>query len=134
MRDDVVETIRRQAAPCQLDGEGMDALVDAVRGARLVLVGEASHGTHEFYAAHNSHLGDARATAMGRGGGLTHTGTVTAARHWDKPAEKRQVTPSLPAQFDAVIHIDRTSALSSLERWAAEEHAVDLTDTIPSGV
>src|SRR5258708_40270498 len=27
-----------------------DALLERTRGARLVLIGEASHGTHEFYA------------------------------------------------------------------------------------
>src|SRR5205823_1855216 len=57
--------------------------------------------------AHNSHLGDARATEMGDAGELnlgqlvreaygdrsrligftTHTGTVTAASNWDEPAQ-----------------------------------------------
>lgn len=41
-------TIRREALP--LDGDGALApLIDAVRNARVVLIGEASHGTHEFY-------------------------------------------------------------------------------------
>jgi erythromycin esterase-like protein len=39
---------------------------------------------------------------------------------------------SLPAQFDAVLHIDRTSALEPLERWARDE--IDLPETYPSGV
>jgi erythromycin esterase-like protein len=159
--------------------------------------------------AHNSHLGDARATQMSRAGELnlgqlvrerfgrdafligftTHTGTVTAARNWDDPAERRRVRPSLPGsyehlfheagiprfllllregtarealaterleraigviyrpeservshyfraslsqQFDAVIHIDRTSALEPLERWSLDE--ADLPETYPSGV
>ena len=63
--------------------------------------------------AHNSHLGDARATEMGRGGELnvgqlirqrygpaslhigftTHAGTVTAAREWGGPAQQMQVRP-----------------------------------------
>src|SRR5438045_6164389 len=30
-------------------GDDFDALIDAVGDARLVLLGEASHGTHEFY-------------------------------------------------------------------------------------
>jgi len=74
--------------------------------------------------AHNSHLGDARATQMGRGGELnvgqlvrqkygraallvgqtTHTGTVTAARDWDRPAERRQVQPSLPGSYERLFH------------------------------
>jgi erythromycin esterase-like protein len=159
--------------------------------------------------AHNSHLGDARATQMAAAGELnlgqlvreqlgdrswlvgftTHTGTVTAARNWDDPAERRQVRPSmpgsyerlfhdaeidrfilllherglgealwterleraigviyapeteryshyfrarLPRQFDAVIHVDETTALQPLERWARDE--VDLPETYPTGI
>jgi erythromycin esterase-like protein len=157
--------------------------------------------------AHNSHLGDARATQMGACGELnlgqlarerhgdrvfligftTHAGTVTAAREWDQPAERRRITPSMPGsyerlfhdtglerfvlptstahdalaeakleraigviykpeterashyfrariadQFDVVIHIDTTSALTPLERWSHED--ADLPDTFPTGV
>src|SRR5262245_9504630 len=121
--------------------------------------------------AHNSHLGDARATQMGSWGELnlgqlarerhgdrpfligftTHTGTVTAAREWDEPAERRRVVASRDApaearlerashyfrarmadQFDAVIHIDTTSALTSLERWSRANS--DLPETYPTGV
>jgi erythromycin esterase-like protein len=38
----------------------------------------------------------------------------------------------LPEQFDAVLHIDETSALEPLERWAHDE--VDLPETYPSGI
>ena len=159
--------------------------------------------------AHNSHLGDARATDMGQIGELnlgqlvrqthggqaflvgftTHSGTVTAAANWDEPAQRKRVRPSIagsyerlfhdtgmsrfllllregPArealrdarleraigviyrpeserlshyfrarlsdQFDAVLHIDETSALEPLERWARDE--VDLPETYPSGI
>ncbi|AXA91196.1 erythromycin esterase family protein [Massilia sp. YMA4] len=75
--------------------------------------------------AHNSHLGDARATEMGEGGQLnlgqlvreryrpedtfllgftTHTGTVTAATDWDGPAELKQVVPSRPDSVERVLH------------------------------
>ena len=80
--------------------------------------------------AHNSHLGDARATQMGEWGELnlgqlvrerfgneacligftTHAGTVTAARDWDAPAEQRRVRPSLPESYERLFHdagIDR---------------------------
>lgn len=162
--------------------------------------------------AHNSHLGDARATEMGDHGQLnlgqlvrqrhrpeetfllgfsTHTGTVTAASDWDAPAELKKVVPSRPdsferffhdtgmvqfllpirghdnvakaleqrrleraigviyrpeservshyfhaaiaRQFDAVIHIDRTSAVQPLEfsvHWTPEE----APETYPFGV
>lgn len=159
--------------------------------------------------AHNSHLGDARATYMGDIGELnlgqlvrqthgsqaflvgftTHTGTVTAASSWDEPAQRKRVRPSmagsyerlfhdaglerfllllregpvrealrherleraigviyrpeserqshyfqarLPEQFDAVLHIDQTTALEPLERWAHDE--VDMPETYPTGM
>jgi erythromycin esterase-like protein len=74
--------------------------------------------------AHNSHLGDARATAMGDRGELnvgqltrerhgaacclvgmtTHNGAVTAARGWDQPAELREVRPSLKGSYERLFH------------------------------
>ncbi|APE32295.1 erythromycin esterase [Halomonas aestuarii] len=76
--------------------------------------------------AHNSHLGDARATEMGWGQGqhnvgqlarqrfgaervllvgfTTHTGHVTAARDWDGPAEHRWVRPSLEGSVERLFH------------------------------
>ena len=74
--------------------------------------------------AHNSHLGDARATEMSRGGELnvgqlvrerfggdcvlvgftTHHGTVTAASDWDAPAETKRVRPALPGSYEALFH------------------------------
>jgi erythromycin esterase-like protein/predicted phosphoribosyltransferase len=74
--------------------------------------------------AHNSHLGDARATEMGRAGELnvgqlvreryggaarlvgftTHAGTVTAASEWDGPAERKHVRPSLEGSHERLFH------------------------------
>jgi erythromycin esterase-like protein len=74
--------------------------------------------------AHNSHLGDARATEMGQGGELnvgqlvrerfgrdcvlvgftTHHGTVTAASDWDSPSEVKRVRPGLPGSCEALFH------------------------------
>ncbi len=74
--------------------------------------------------AHNSHLGDARATDMGAIGELnvgqlarerygrdaalvgftTYGGTVTAASNWDGPAERKQVRPALPGSYEAIFH------------------------------
>ena len=81
-------------------------------------------GARTIVWAHNSHLGDARATQMGDWGELnvgqlvrqkfghracligfsTHTGTVTAARDWDAPAEQRRVRPSLPDSYERLFH------------------------------
>ncbi len=160
--------------------------------------------------AHNSHLGDARATQMSeRGewnvgqllreqagvaqallvGFTTYTGHVTAARDWDAPAERRWVRParkdscehlfysthldrfflplgggiaealaaplleraigvlyrpeselashyfsaSLSAQFDAVFHLDETTAVEPFditEHWTQHE----APDTYPFGL
>jgi len=75
--------------------------------------------------AHNSHLGDASATEMGRQRGehnvgqlvrercgnqaflvgfSTHTGSVTAASDWDRPAQRRRVLPSRPDSVEGVMH------------------------------
>jgi erythromycin esterase-like protein len=162
--------------------------------------------------AHNSHLGDARHTEMGKHGQLnlgqlvreryrpqdsfllgftTHTGSVTAATDWDGPAERKAVVPSRPdsvehllhqvgiaafllplrgrdsalakcgarlleraigviyrpdtermshyfaadaaQQFDALIHVDRSTALSPLERSALWQHQ-EPAETYPSGL
>jgi erythromycin esterase-like protein len=157
--------------------------------------------------AHNSHLGDARATEMGQRRGelnigqlvrerhgrdavlvgfTTHTGTVTAASGWDLPARCKAVRPSRPdsyeglfhatglgnfmlplegagtlpvrleraigviyapeserqshyfhaqlgAQFDVVLHFDRTRAVEPLERNAEWEEA-EAPETYPSGM
>jgi len=161
--------------------------------------------------AHNSHVGDARATEMGAHGELTlgqlcrqrhrnetvligfttHEGTVTAASDWDAPVERKRVRPALdgsyeqlfhatdvprfllimrqlgeaagglreprleraigviyrpdtersshyfnarlPAQFDAIIHLDETRAVEPLERtahWGRDE----LPETFPTGM
>src|SRR6202163_4117550 len=76
---------------------------------------------------HNSHLGDARATEMGRRGELnvgqlvrekhacqavlvgftTHHGTVTAASDWGKPAERKRVRPALAGSYETLFHAVR---------------------------
>ena len=74
--------------------------------------------------AHNSHLGDARATEMTKRGEInvgqlvrerykneavligfsTYIGTVTAATDWDGPAERKRVRPALPDSYEAIFH------------------------------
>jgi len=74
--------------------------------------------------AHNSHLGDARATEMSRRGELnlgqlarqaygsdavlvgfsTYRGHVTAASDWDEPAQRKHVRPALPESYEALFH------------------------------
>ncbi|HYN88539.1 MAG TPA: erythromycin esterase family protein, partial [Ardenticatenaceae bacterium] len=45
----LVETIREAAYPLTGATQEYDPLLDLVGNARFVLLGEASHGTHEFY-------------------------------------------------------------------------------------
>jgi erythromycin esterase-like protein len=181
--------------------ETLDALLAHIR--------QLSGTARAVIWAHNSHLGDARATEMGDIGELnlgqlvrqkhrrdaflvgftTHIGSVTAASNWDEPAQRKRVRPSmtgsyerlfheiglerfllllremparevlreprleraigviyrpeterashyfraiLPEQFDAVLHIDDTTALEPLERWAHDE--IDMPETFPSGM
>jgi erythromycin esterase-like protein len=74
--------------------------------------------------AHNSHLGDARATDMARRGELnvgqlvreqwgdaavsvgftTYSGTVTAASDWDAPAERKRVVPARADSYEGLMH------------------------------
>ncbi len=160
--------------------------------------------------AHNSHLGDARATQMGHRGELnvgqllrerfpgktslvgytTSHGTVAAASDWGDPVELKRVRPALPdsyehlfheagvarfllplredavrralmkprleraigviyrpeterqshyfhaslaSQFDAVVHVDHTTALRPLE-ITSEWTSPDVPETFPTGV
>ena len=74
--------------------------------------------------AHNSHVGDARATEMGDSGELnlgqlvrensadeavlvgwsTYTGTVTAASNWDEPPQRKRVRPAIAGSYEALFH------------------------------
>ena len=46
----LVEFLRNAAQPLSGGAGDFDGLLKGIGGARLVLLGEASHGTHEFYA------------------------------------------------------------------------------------
>jgi erythromycin esterase-like protein len=46
---EVLEAVRREAHPLTGDHRDYDALLALIGDARIVLLGEASHGTHEFY-------------------------------------------------------------------------------------
>src|SRR5207237_4783486 len=73
--------------------------------------------------AHNSHVGNARATDRARYGEFnlgqlvreryartvlvgftTYTGTVTAASDWGAPHETKRVRPALPGSYEALFH------------------------------
>ena len=95
--------------------------------------------------AHNSHLGDARATEMGQRGELnvgqlvrerygrdavlvgftTYHGTVTAASNWGGPAERKRVRPALADSYEAMFHATQPSRF--LLAWRGG-------DTAPEGL
>ncbi|MFP2924282.1 erythromycin esterase family protein [Pyxidicoccus sp. 3LG] len=74
--------------------------------------------------AHNSHLGDARATHQGDQGELnlgqlmrerhgdtaynlgftTYTGVVIAAHEWDEPGLRRRIQPAMPGSYEHLFH------------------------------
>lgn len=179
--------------------------------ALLAHLDQRGHAPKVVVWAHNSHLGDARATELAKLGELnlgqlvrqrygrkatlvgftTHDGTVIAASDWGEPAERILIRPALAgsyealfhntgidrfflplqqgtaahdvlskarleraigvvyrpdterishyfkaclsAQFDAVIHFDKTSALEPLERPQLPVTG-DMPETFPTGV
>jgi erythromycin esterase-like protein/predicted phosphoribosyltransferase len=98
-------------------------MVDTLN-ALLAFLEQTRPGARVVVWAHNSHLGDARATEMGEGGEVnvgqlvsdahggdavlvgftTHAGTVTAATEWDGPAHRRQVRPALAGSYERLFH------------------------------
>lgn len=94
--------------------ETLEALIDHLGGTQAKIV----------VWAHNSHLGDARATEMSEHGELnlgqlvrqkygdnavligftTYTGSVTAASSWDGPAERKRVRQALPESYEELFH------------------------------
>jgi erythromycin esterase-like protein/predicted phosphoribosyltransferase len=101
------------------DRHMMDTLNDL-----LSFLDRTRPGSRLVVWAHNSHLGDARATQMGHQGELnlgqlargrfgagavlvgftTYTGTVTAASAWDGPAQRRHVRPALAGSYERLFH------------------------------
>lgn len=48
-RNDLIKTIRGKAVPLGGAADAADGILDLIGDARFVLIGEASHGTQEFY-------------------------------------------------------------------------------------
>jgi erythromycin esterase-like protein len=94
----------------------LDALLEHLRAA--------SGAAKLVVWAHNSHVGDARATELAADGELnvgqlarerhgesvrligfsTYEGTVTAASAWDEPAQRMRIVPGLPGSCEALFH------------------------------
>jgi erythromycin esterase-like protein len=99
--------------------------------------------------AHNSHLGDARATEVQLHGEVnvgqlarerwgesvrligftTYAGSVTAASNWDEPAEHKAVRPALAGSFEELFH-DSGIGNFSLNLSARSEAAALLSEPL----
>ncbi len=87
---------------------------------------------------HNSHIGDARATAMSTRGELnvgqlarqrygehavaligltTYDGEVTAASDWGQPARRRTIRPALPESYEHLLHEVVDERLAPARFW-----------------
>lgn len=98
--------------------------------------------------AHNSHLGDASATDMGKMRGeinlgqvmrqrygmdkvfnigfSTHHGTVAAADEWDSPGQRKIVRPGMPGSYEALLHDVGFPAFALKLRGEEEEESEEM--------
>jgi len=99
-------------------------MVDTIQALGVHLQERTGKAPRLAVWAHNSHLGDARATSMSEQGEwnvgelarkrwpdevfllgfTTHEGTVRAASEWDEPGVVKQVRPGLPGSWEALFH------------------------------
>jgi erythromycin esterase-like protein/predicted phosphoribosyltransferase len=131
----------------------LDALADHLTRQRSVDAA-ATNSAKIVVWAHNSHLGDARATELGSQGELNvgqlvrerhggecrllgftgYTGTVTAADDWNGPAERKRVRPALSESVEELFHevgdksfmlrFGRSAAVDETLRAARLERAI----------
>ena len=99
-------------------------MLETLQALERHLAGDSGPPPRMVVWAHNSHLGDARATSMRDQGEwnlgqlarerwghevrlvgfCTHHGTVTAAPAWDAHANKRRVRDGLPGSYERLFH------------------------------
>jgi erythromycin esterase-like protein len=120
----VLETLRRPAIVLDGGANDYDALLRMVGDRSFVLLGEASHGTHEFYAM--------RAEITRRP--IEDMGFDAVEADW--PATElgsHYFNASLSAQLNAVLHLEETTVVEPFERtelWSRHEPP----DTYPFGL
>lgn len=103
---------------------------------------------------HNSHLGDARATEMGRRGEWnvgqltrerygndcfligfsTYIGTVTAATNWGEPAQRKRVRPGLPGSIEEIFHRVGADRFFLIPRAGTRSHAALKPDLLERAI
>lgn len=124
-------------------------MVETLEAVLAHLDGERGQNTESRIVvwAHNSHVGDARATEVGADGQYTlgqlvrerhgercrllgfstHRGEVTAASQWGGPAERKIVRPGLPGSIEELLH--DTAQESLLLRMHAN-HSPEVADVL----
>lgn len=107
-----LESIRKAAMPVH-SRVADEAILRLADHADVVLLGEASHGTHEFYRER------ARITRMlERAIGVVYRPETERMSYY--------FHAKILEQFDAVIHFDRTQAVRPLDRTTEWD-----SDTVP---
>ncbi|HTL38586.1 MAG TPA: erythromycin esterase family protein [Kofleriaceae bacterium] len=99
-------------------------------------LGDGAHAKVIVWA-HNSHVGDARATEMGDDGQVTigqlarqrhphevaligfttYAGTVIAAHDWEEPAQRMRVRPGLPGSWEQLFHAAEVAHEAEVARF-----------------
>ena len=110
-----------------------DSLIQMVGEARFVLLGEATHGTHEFYRARAEiNLRDnGRLAAQLRNEKLERA--IGVIYRPETEMQSHYFHARLSDQFDAVLHFDHTRAVEPLER-TTEWELGEVEETFPSGL
>ena len=113
------------------DPRDNDWLIEAAAAARFVLLGEASHGTHEFYRQRASIT---RRLIEEKGfSAVAIEGDWPDADRVNRFVRGRSRDAEAVEALDAVLHLDRTRAVEPLEinsEWSREE----VPETCPSAL
>lgn len=117
---EALDFIRSHALPLTGADDDYDALFERIGQARFVLIGEATHGSREFYRQRAAIIPDFLLLSDGvlpaslleaqleRAIGVVYQPNTERSSHYFEA--------ELFRQFDAVIHLDETRALEPLER------------------
>ncbi|MFB6264890.1 MAG: erythromycin esterase family protein [Bradymonadaceae bacterium] len=125
----LVDALERQSHPLEGESSDLDAIVEQCEGERIVLAGEATHGTREFYSV--------RAELTRRLIGEQGFDTVAVEADWpdacreDLDPEKRvgfygldlySLHRSAEAVVEYLEEIDEAAAERARERYACFDH------------
>lgn len=107
------DALRHEAVPLAPGESWLDDLVDRLRRARLVLLGEATHGTHEFYAL--------RSQITRRL--IEHHGFRIVAVEADWP-DAHRVNRFIRGHSDDAMAVDALAGFKRFPQWMWRNHDV----------